>query len=489
MFSIRRRLLLVLAVGLVLLLGATSLVVARLLTEHATSEFDATLRAKARALVSLTEQEGGRIELDYDPAHMPEYEREADPEYFQFWLEDGRMLLRSHRLEGDLPRRASPTAEPAIRDALLPDGRPGRMVDLAFVPKGPEESADGEDANSDDGDEPGRPLGVMLAVARGRGSLDATLNLIFLAVFGGAAVAAVLAVLLVHQALVRGLRPVDAVAAQVSRLDAERLETPVHLARTPRELAPIVDQLNDLLKRLADSFGRERRFTGNVAHELRTPIAELRSLAEVGAAWPDDKEAIVRFFEDVHDIAERMDAMIGDLLLLARCEAGFETVERRPVPLRALVEASWERLAARAHDRGLSIRLEVPDDLVLETDPSKLGIIVANVVGNAVSYAHEGGTVACRGGHSVDRFHLVVANPADRLEEQDLERLAEPFWRKDTARASAVHAGLGLAVARGLADLLGLELRFDQNPDGIFRARLSGPLRPRPAESKVREAE
>ena len=207
-----------------------------------------------------------------------------------------------------------------------------------------------------------------------------------------------------------------------------------------------------------------------MAHELRTPIAELRSLAEVGAKWPDDTESVVRFFDDVHDVARRMESVISNLLLLARCQAGVERVERAATALRPLLEAAWRRLEARAAENGLSFELDVPADFVVESDPEKLEIMFANVLGNAVSYARRGSTIRTAG----DGARLDVENEAEPLAEGEIERLAEPFWRKDESRSSPDHAGLGLSVVRALAEVLGLDVAFTQDRDGTFGVRFSG---------------
>jgi two-component system sensor histidine kinase QseC len=467
MYSVRRRLLLVLAAGFAILIaGAAAFVEARI-ADHVTAEFDDALLTKAQTFVALTEQEGGRIELDYEPALMPEFEREEEPEYFQYWLEDGTPQYRSGRLGTDLPRASSLAAKPAIRDVELPDGRPGRMVALAFTPK----RAESDDPNEAAEPGPAAPA-VFFTLARGRGGLDRLIGRMRVTLFGAGAVAVLLALVLVWRALVAGLRPVEVIAAQVQKLDAERLDARVGLDRMPRELAPIVAQLNALLDRLHASFARERRFTGNVAHELRTPIAELRSLAEVGAKWPDDTESVVRFFDDVHDVARRMESVISNLLLLARCQAGVERVERAPVPLRPLLEAAWKRLAGRAAENGLSFELDVPTDVVVESDAGKLEIMFANVLGNAVSYARPASTI--RASAAGDGGRLDIENAAEPLAEGEIERLTEPFWRKDEARSSPDHAGLGLSVVRALAEVLGLDVGFTQDRDGTFRVRFSG---------------
>ena len=304
MYSIRRRLMLVLAVGFAaLILGAAAYAEHRL-RGHATGEFDSALLARARALVAVTDQEDGVIEFDYKPELMPEFERKDDPDYFQLWLDDGTVRFRSRWLKkDDLPCRMSLAIEPFIHDVKLPDGRAGRVVELAFIPRDAAAPVPPSTAIATIAPAPGE-RGLILVVALGRANLDGVLAQIRLGMIGVGGLIVALGVLLVWRALVVGFRPIEEIAAQVRALDAETLDSRVALRTTPRELAPIVQQLNALLERLAASFARERRFTGNVAHELRTPIAELRSLAEVATRWPEDKEAIARFFSDVNDIGE-----------------------------------------------------------------------------------------------------------------------------------------------------------------------------------------
>jgi signal transduction histidine kinase len=470
---------LVLAAGFTVLIIGTGLYVASVASERVTGEFDAALLAKARALVALTEDEGGDVELDYTPKHMPEYERSERPEYFQFWLADGTMLLRSRRLTEDLPR-ADPEAlleEPPIRDVQLPDGRAGRLVELTFVPGGSEDIGDepDEDEAAAATSQPSfEPVTLVLVVARGREHLDQTLANMQLAIFGVGGIAILIAVLLVWRALALGFRPIESIASQVEQLDADSLSSRVKLPQTPREVAPVVEQLNALLERLDTSFERERRFADNVAHELRTPIAELRSLAAVGAKWPEDKASVAAFFEDVNDIAGRMEGVIADLLLLARCQAGVEQVVSSPTSLKKVITSTWSKLAPSASGTGLRFRMELPEDVVVASDPGKLGIVFANVLGNAVSYALPNSEIRCVGTRAGSKFQVDITNIADPLSSADLENLTEPFWRKDEARSSAEHAGLGLSLVSALARLLCLDVRFDQDRDGTFRVGLEG---------------
>ncbi len=470
--SIRRRLLLTLALGLVALIAGSGFVLAGAARARLTAELDAALVTKAQAFVALTEQEGGQIELDYRPELMPEFQRAERPEHFQFWLDDGSVRLRSNRLEGDLPRAPGLDPGPRHADVLLPDGRAGRSVQVAYVPGRAPESTDDEDGPAASG--PQRTM--VLVVASGREALDATLGALHLAILLIAGATALLAALWVWRALARGLAPLEQIAAQVERLGRERPGERVVLADPPRELAGVTRQINGLLDRLEQAMARERRFTGNVAHELRTPIAELRSLAAVGARWPDDAESNARFFADCQAIAGHMEGLVTDLLLLARCQAGQEPVVLAPVLLAEATRVAWTGLAPRATGARLRMHMTVPEDLLLSSDPLKLGMLLRNLLDNALSYAPPGAEIRCTAWREPDgHFELEVANPTERLTEEQLTRLAEPFWRADDARASAEHAGLGLALVSAIAPLIGLRVRLTQDSAGIFRARLSGP--------------
>ena len=453
-----------------------------------TEEFDRSLLAQARALAALCENEGDGIEFDYAPASMPQFERAHAPDYFQFWHSDGTPLLRSRQAMRMLQRQPAVQEPTVVWNVPLPDGRTGRAVQLSFTVEFLPDDEDESDPHASPsgvsvppvGDaaatsgSPLPPIELILVVARGRERLDHLLGIVRWSVLGSGVLVILFSILLSWRLLVSGLAPLDEIADQVRGLDAENLDARVALDAPPRELAPVVKQLNALLGRLSASFERERRFAGNVAHELRTPIAELRSLATVAAKWPDDEAAQAAFFGDVGQIATRMEGVISDLLLLARCQAGVERIVPASLDLRQLVMETWRSLADRAAARGLRLEIDIPDGLVLRSDPSKLGIALANLLGNAVSYAHEGTSIECRAAGEGEGFALLICNAADPVPAADIAHLTEPFWRGDPARSSSQHAGLGLSLVAAIAKLLGLVLALEQNAAGRFCACLSG---------------
>jgi signal transduction histidine kinase len=299
-----------------------------------------------------------------------------------------------------------------------------------------------------------------VAVARDRAPLDQALGGVVwaLAAMGVALLGAV--PLVVTRGVRRGLRPLAQVADEAARMDARALvadggDAPARfsVAALPEELRPIGLRLNELLDRLAATFERERRFSADVAHELRTPVAELRNMAEVALRYPDE----ARPFDDVLGVAIQMESLVTTLLALARCEAGRQPVSLEPVDVARVLGDAWAPLAAAAREKKLEVAPPPELAVVVQTDRVLLGAIVGNLLSNAVAYTPRGGQLSWR----ISAGEIAVENTNRSLSAEDLPHAFEPFWRKDAARSDGLHAGLGLSLAQAYARLLGAELRLE----------------------------
>ena len=476
--TIRRRLGWILGLGMVVLLVLAGVFVGHRMQRHVTASFDETLLTQARALAALIEQEHGRVEFDYAPGVFPEYVREDEPHYFEVRVGDRVPPFRSRHLKVSLPWDTGQAVGSPIRDIGLPDGRAGRLVQLRFRPK-PSLPEPGDDDEDEAGEATHEPVpDVVLLVARERESLNRliagmmrTIGLVGLALLA-------LFAFLLWRALALGLRPLDDVVSQIQVIDADSLDQRIATQSVPRELSPVVQQFNALIARLEEALGRERRFTGNVAHELRTPIAELRTLAAVASRWPRDTMSVERFFGDVQEIAGGMETIISDLLLLARCDAGTEVVSTTAVPLVPAIETAWNKALARAHvDRPTldpEFSLDADSSIVVHADESKLSIILGNIFDNAVAYARGRPSVHCVASIHDGALNLRIANPSDPLPSQDMTRVTEPFWRRDEARTVGDHAGLGLSLVVALAQLLRWHVSIHQESDSRFVVSIDG---------------
>jgi len=467
--SIRANLVVGLTIGFGFLLAAGGVALYVAVRSVLIRDFDTALLARAQALVTLTEDQGDRVELEFAEEVMTEFKSGSPAAYFELSYRNGPVIVRSPSLRGrDLPRRVSPhAAAPFFWNLRLPNDRAGRAVEMTFVPEPADEKKPAGKVA------PG-PRAVTIVVAMETTQLDRQLRAI-----AGVAVVGSLAMLagaaLLAAAIIRcTLRPLVQLAAEVGGIGAADLDSRFPTAGLPAELRPISERLNELLARLESAFERERAFSANAAHELRTPVAELRTLAEVALKWPECSAETLQAFGDAKAIAEQMEGIVTGLSTIARCESGAEPIHREPVPLELLLQKTWRHFAGPAAGKGLTLRMNIPDSAVVESDPALLCIIITNLVSNAVEYAPAGGEISVSTVASDATTSLRMVNRATDLTSADVAHVFDRFWRKTAARTSQNRTGLGLSICRALASVLGASLRAELEA-GSFVISLSLP--------------
>jgi signal transduction histidine kinase len=313
------------------------------------AEFDHTLETGARALAAFTEREGNLIELDYSPDHMPAFGEDADdPEYFELRLPDGTVVAKSPSLgDGTLPAVIPSPASPLFSNTTSPDGTVCRMIQRVFVPQiEPKE----EEADSAEEDEPfvlfevgdGEAEYLVVCVARSRSDLDTMLLSIYGVILGVDLLLLGAIAVLVRRSVSKSLQPLSDINSQVASIGADALHNRVSINSPPVELETIIAAINELLQRVERAFERERQFSSDVAHELRTPVSELKTACEVGQRWPDDPESIQQFFNDVREIAAPATSRARSSLVVAssrshNCSPSLENLSRKASAPPALV--------------------------------------------------------------------------------------------------------------------------------------------------------
>lgn len=452
MKSIRRNLVLGLTSALILLILVAGFALYGVLRRILRSEFDAGLRSKARALVMLTEAEDdGEVEFEFSDQRRQPFRRHREADYFALWLAGGRLLARSPTLDpSSLPRPAGTLEAPVYQDLQLPDGRNGRAISFWFTP----EAEDDHELPSD--------LRVGMVVARSREELDGLLTRILLSICVAGTALPIGVALIVNGGVRRGLGPLERMARETATIDPRSIQHRFQRASLPEELRPIAHRLDELLQRIDAAFRRERRFTSDVAHELRTPIAELRSTCEVALMPPGDAESHERATRDCLRVAEQMERLVEMLLGLSRCDEGQQVVRVDWMDPAGQLRRAWElheRMAAR---RKLTARWQrhsrVPPVL---GDPLLIASILSNLVGNAVSHAPEASEIVLTVEAEERAVRVSIANDAPELTRSDLAHLSEPFWQKNEARSASEHNGLGLTLVSALCGLMGMGFNMD----------------------------
>ncbi|MEZ6129356.1 MAG: ATP-binding protein [Planctomycetaceae bacterium] len=493
--TLRRRLLLGISATIIITLSATHYGMYVLMQRQSFQEFDEALAAKARALAVLVEQGESQINIEFQQHPMQEFARSVRPEYFQVWHDDGTVLARSRRLhDDDLPKLKGDRVVPQIRAVTLPDGRRGRAAGIRFRPnlEGelpadgliPKRDASGrimdvdDDSDTldlDDTQQATRP-NVTLVVARDTQDLETSLaGLTWL--LGGSAVVATAVILGVLAWLVtRNLRTLRSLAKQIGDVNEQKLDQRFELQNAPGELHPVVTRLNDLMACLESAFLREKTFTADVAHELRTPLAGLRSTLEVSLSRERDQAAYRSSIQKCLKITEETEAIVSTLLSLSRLEAGQAALETDILDLEQMMTRTWQPFRQRAADRNVDVIWNPGAERVLKTDPAKLRVVLSNLFDNATSYVDRGGTIIISTStDDTSNPHVTVTNTGCSLTPEHVRHACDRFWRGDTARsATGVHCGLGLALAQRIMQFLNGQIRVTAE-NGRFTADIQLP--------------
>jgi heavy metal sensor kinase len=423
------------------------------------SEFDRTLRAKVQAIVSLTEFDLEHDRLDADDAlKIPEFQPGKNAEYFEITSGDGRQVVRSPSLGDRSIDRAG--------FITLPDGRRGRALRVRAQTAPDEDVARGAAGP-----------GITITVAKATAEVDRLLGRLrtLLAVVCGLATLSLL--VLSGYVIRRGLRPLDRLARGIAVIGADDLGERFAVSDLPRELSPIVSRLNDLLERLQSAFEREKCFTADAAHELRTPLAGVQAALEVCGRERRDAREYERVVNDCLRVVRRMNAMIDSLLLLARADSGQEPLSLSEIDLAGLLHECWSRYQPLAENRRVTSSVDVPDGLMVRSDREKLTVILNNLLENAAHYVDDSGTIEIVAAERAGRAVVTVGNSGSRVRPEDCHRIFDRFWRGDAARSTGGgrHCGLGLSVCRKLASVLGAAITVRCEPAARFVADLNLP--------------
>ncbi len=260
----------------------------------------------------------------------------------------------------------------------------------------------------------------------------------------------------------QAMAPLARLSDELAARGPDDLE-PLTTAQAPQELKPLLTAMNGLFRRIDVTLQRERRFTADAAHELRTPLAVLRAQWDVlrRAAGPVERdEAAARLGRGL----ERMDRLVTQMLALARLESNAEPLRREPVDWRRVAEQVVGDMLLLADRRRVRLVCEWPSDgaapLPLSGDAELLMVMLRNLLDNALRYAPLGGTVWLVFGAR----ELRVENEGEPLDAAQLARLGERFYRPDGQAETG--SGLGVSIVQRIAGLHALQLSYSLRADG-----------------------
>jgi heavy metal sensor kinase len=430
--------------------------------------FDEELLDKATLLAATVEQSEFGVELDFAEFDSDESQFTSGPWFLQLWSEDGSSLYRSPSLAGtDLPGPGLPRDTVLHRDTILPGGGSGRMVVLAFQPR--LESEEPEQWSSPRGLSPA-PL--TLALARDSAPVAEILTRLKFALLSALLLSVIVVAGTLASIIGSSMRPIERLATRIGLLSHRDLTVRLPAKDVQREMRPVVHRLNELLAQLEQAFEREQSLSADIAHELRTPLAGMRSTLEVALSRRRSEAEYATALTSCLEMSEQMQRLVENLLSLARLESGTITPDWQSISLKQILLAAWEPLEKMAAQRGLDVRMDLSPTCEVAGDSGLLSVALRNVLDNAVEYVDEGGTisvsVACD-----DAGVVRVSNTGCSWNSDEARQLCDRFRRGDPARSNTgAHCGLGLSLVHSIIALHGGEVRIDANAGGIFTISL-----------------
>ncbi|HGM7335315.1 TPA: heavy metal sensor histidine kinase [Stenotrophomonas maltophilia] len=283
--------------------------------------------------------------------------------------------------------------------------------------------------------------------------------------------AAVASSLLGGYVVQRTLRPLRTLADDAREITAGRLQRRLSAQRAPAELEQLAQTLNGMLARLQQDFARLTEFSGDLAHELRTPITNMLTQVQVVLAHPRSNEAYRETLASCAEELQQLAQTVGDLLYLAQTETPGVLPSREPVALDAVVDSLLEFYGLLAEDRQLTLRRE--GTARVDGNPLMLHRAIANLLSNALKHARAGSEVRVRLEQGAGRCRISVHNLGMPIATEALPRLFDRFYRGERSRHEG--AGLGLAITRAIAQAHGGSVGVASDETGtVFELLLPG---------------
>ncbi len=258
----------------------------------------------------------------------------------------------------------------------------------------------------------------------------------------------------------RSLRPIDAMTVKARQIGADELTERLPRSGTDDELDRLAGTLNEMLGRIEDHVGHVRQFTADASHELRSPLAALRGMAEVALSRPRSADELREVVEASIEQYRRLQRLAEDLLLLTQADVNRATLKRERVRLDQVVRDAVELYAPLAEEAGLKLTVHPLPCVELSGDGGRLRQMVGNLIDNAVKYNKSAGEIDvvldCQDGAA----DMKVRDRGIGIASEDLPYVFDRFYRGDKARTSN-GAGLGLAICRWIAQAHGGEIELN----------------------------
>lgn len=275
----------------------------------------------------------------------------------------------------------------------------------------------------------------------------------------------------------QSLRPLREIAAVAQRIKSSNLDQRFDAAAFPAEISALAERFNAMLGRLQDSFSRLARFSADIAHELRTPVNNMRIEVEVALGKDRSVEEYRETLGSCLEECGRLSRIIDSLLFIARAEDPRTQIAREPVDVSRELERVRDFYEAPAAEAGVELSVSCPPQTRAQLDRTLFQRAVSNLLANAIRHTPQGGQVAVSAARENGELKVDVCDTGTGIAEEDLPHIFDRFYRADQARSnlSGGNLGLGLAIVKSIVTLHGGTIAAQSAPHSGTRMTIRVP--------------
>ncbi|MET0982991.1 MAG: sensor histidine kinase [Telluria sp.] len=448
----------------------------RLAVRYVNQAADATLSQAARTVAGQVKQVGDRLVIDFPDAAQKVLEADPTDRYFYtVSMPPGQLILGNYTIP--LP---PPHMTPRLGAPYFYDGEIAQRGDAAASANRSPTKVRIAALYLANGESAGKPQWMLVQVARSMANRENIWKMILVDTLLPLSVLILLMTMIVWVGTGAGLAPLLRLRREVEGRSPSDL-TPLRVEAAPQELRSLVRALNDLLASVRQSVDAQKRFIADAAHQLRTPLAGLKSQTELALDATDDPALAARL-KLVHQSATRGAHLINRLLMLARAEPEAAMAqEKAPLALVPFVQDVVAALVPRALRAGVDLGMGEadgalePSPLWVDANDMLLREALTNVLENAIEYAGRGSEITVRTGRDAEHARIVVSDNGPGIAQADRTRVFDRFVR---ATDQGLGCGLGLAIVKEIISRHGGTVMLeDAEPHGL-KVVMRLPLRP-----------
>lgn len=264
----------------------------------------------------------------------------------------------------------------------------------------------------------------------------------------------------------KGIQPVTTIIHTARNITQSNLGERVPVPQNKDELHVLVNTINQLLDRIENAVKREKQFTSDAAHELKTPLQVMKGNMEILMRKPRTTDEYQNKIQQCLREVDRMSHLTDQLLLLARFESQKEALEEDNIDLQRTIDQLIKQRSLQLEEKQIDLRIKSEKNVPVSTDPYLLNIILDNLLSNAIKYTPEKGSITIETGYIKHSPFLSVTDTGLGIPKEEQDRIFDRFYRSGAMKYPGIKGtGLGLSIVKRLTEILDLNFKLESEPE------------------------